>query len=67
MIVMGLPLFLAYSELLTTSATYRPSGKNTKYDLVIATSRIFQRFRRLAGNLKRMIRCAFMALASLVK
>jgi hypothetical protein len=32
-----------YGASLATSATYRPSGKNTKYDLVIATSRFFSK------------------------
>jgi hypothetical protein len=36
------------SDYLAMSENDRLSGKNTKYDLEIATSRFFQKFRRIA-------------------
>jgi hypothetical protein len=44
-----LSVYLAMSE------NYRLSVKNAKYDLVIATSRIFQEFRRISVIAQRVI------------
>jgi hypothetical protein len=44
------------SKLLATFDNYRLCSKNSKYDLVIATSRFFQKFRRIAVSIYFQVR-----------
>jgi hypothetical protein len=47
-----MPFFspIKLAKYLARSENYHPNGENARYDLVIATSGLFQKLRRIAGS-----------------